>query len=181
MHEVLDNVAERMRERFANIEDLVFLSLMDSENFEKFNFNFPVEAFNALKKSYASLFDFGILKMELEVMYSDSDCYKRSLKDLFEYFLISGLDGALPLAFKLIELFLCIPATSAAVERSCSCLKRIHTFQRNTQSQAKKSHLGLISIEKEFLNALTRSSSFYDDVITDFKNKKDRRLLLDYK
>ncbi|KAL1448392.1 hypothetical protein WDU94_001890 [Cyamophila willieti] len=183
MNEVIDNVTNRIQERFGNMTDLAFLSLVDADQFEILNNDqsFPNEAFQTLKKLYGQQFDFGILKTELEVMYADRDCYKRTLSDLYEYFLISTLDKALPQVFKLIELCLCIPATSAGVERSFSCLKRIHTYQRNTQGQERKSHLALISLEKEYLNILRSQNNFHDKVIETFKLKKDRRLLLDYK
>uniref|UniRef100_A0A8D8ZI38 HAT C-terminal dimerisation domain-containing protein n=1 Tax=Cacopsylla melanoneura TaxID=428564 RepID=A0A8D8ZI38_9HEMI len=128
MYVIIDNISVRMGERFDNIKDLEFLVLVNSDDFEMFNISFPNDAFNALKKIYGDVFDFGVLKIELEVLYADRDSYKRTLPDLLEYFLISKLDGALPQVFKLLELCICIPATSAAVERSFSALKRIHTF-----------------------------------------------------
>lgn len=143
LNEVINNIFMRIKERFQNIKEIEFFALLDCERFETFTTSFPNDAFLCLKNVYSKSFEFEILKIELQVMYQDSDCLKRTMSDLHEYFLISGLDGALPQVFKLIELCLCIPATSAAVERYFSCLKRIHTYQRNTQGQEKKSHLGL--------------------------------------
>nr|CAH7719268.1 unnamed protein product [Callosobruchus chinensis] len=83
----------------------------------------------------------------------------------------SELDKAFPEAFKLADLLLTIPATSASVERSFSAMKRIKTCQRNTQLQDRMSSLSLISIEKNFLNGLMKRPSFYDSVIEIFANK----------
>lgn len=65
-------------------------------------------------------------------------------------------------------------------DRSFSCLKRIHTFQRNMASQVRKSDLGLIALEKEYLNRLRSGPDFHSNVINVFKGQKNRRAQLDF-
>lgn len=73
-----------------------------------------------------------------------------------------------------------IPVSSASAERSFSCLKRIHSYLRNTQGQKRLSELSLISIEKELLCSLQRSGTFYKDIL-DIYLEKDRRVDLVYR
>lgn len=181
-NDIIDNITVRIRERFSNLKELEFLALLNSENFKMYEDVFPEKEYQSLKNTYEKYFDFGVLKLELVSMYSygDSDCYKRSISDLNDYFIISGLSEAWPNIFKLINLFLTIPATSAGVERSFSCLKRIHTFQRNMASQVRKSDLGLIALEKEYLNRLRSGPDFHSNVMNVFKGQKNRRAQLDF-
>jgi hypothetical protein len=78
------------------------------------------------------------------------------------------------------ELVLAITATSAAVERSFSALKRLKIYLRNLQSQDGLSTLGLMNTEESFLNKLQSKPSFLDEVIDLFANK-NRRIELNYK
>lgn len=76
-----------------------------------------------------------------------------------------------PELIKLGKLILTIPASSASAERSFSGLKRIHTYLRNTQGQARLNNLTIISLESELLQDLKRTTNFYDDVLKEFKKK----------
>eukprot|EP00102_Acyrthosiphon_pisum_P024690 XP_016661900.1 PREDICTED: zinc finger MYM-type protein 1-like isoform X2 [Acyrthosiphon pisum] len=71
-------------------------------------------------------------------------------------------------------------ATSAGTEHSFSCLKRIKTHLRNSQSQNRLSDLSLLAIEKRLLTTVQNQNLFYDNVIDDF-TKKTRRIDLLYK
>jgi hypothetical protein len=90
------------------------------------------------------------------------------------------LSCVFPQIFKLSELVLAIPATSAADERSFPALERLKNYLRNSQSQDKLSSLGLMNIENPFLNKLQSKPSFLDEVI-DLFAKKNRRFELNYK
>jgi hypothetical protein len=95
------------------------------------------------------------------------------------YLKSTDLSVSLPQVTKLASLIVTIPATSAGAERSFSCLKRIKTHLRNSQSQNKLSDLSLLTIEKQLLTTLQNQNSFYDYVIDDF-TKKTRRIDLIY-
>jgi hypothetical protein len=58
--------------------------------------------------------------------------------------------------------------------------EEVKNYLRNSQSQDKLSSLGLMNIEKYFLNKLQPKPSFLDEVI-DLFAKKNRRIELNYK
>jgi hypothetical protein len=125
-------------------------------------------------------FDFDRLQNQLSFLYSSPD-----LKGLNAYEIIGkcseqGLNEVLSELIKLAKLIVTIPASSASAERSFSGLKRIHTYLRNSQGQARLSNLSLIALEKELATNIRKSKSFYDDVLKEFL-KKDRRTDLVYK
>lgn len=97
-----------------------------------------------------------------------------------QYMYVLQLSCVFPQIFKLCELVLTIPATSAADERSFSALKRLKNYLRNSQNQDRLSSLALMNIEKSFLNKLQSKPSFLDEVI-DLFAKKNRRIELNYK
>ncbi len=70
------------------------------------------------------------------------------LCDLLKEFKLNDLDKAMPALFKLLCLCATIGATSAGVERSFSCLKRIKNYLRSVMAQERLSELALLSIEK---------------------------------
>jgi hypothetical protein len=79
--------------------------------------------------------------------------------------------------YKLAELIMTIPSSTATAERSFSAMKKIHTCCRGTQTQVRLSSLSLLAIEKILLVELKKRPSFYDDVLTQFL-RQNRRLEL---
>ena len=74
-----------------------------------------------------------------------------------------------------------LPATSASVERSFSALKRIKNLARNTTCQPRLNNVSTISIEKELVKSLAKTSEFFDHVIDHFASIKERHIELIYK
>nr|CAH7743193.1 unnamed protein product [Callosobruchus chinensis] len=179
--EIFDTMVNQLTNRFSDLKHLEFLALYDFGNFKNYEKKFPNCAFQQLVKVYGKKFDTIKLKTELTVLYNSPDYIQNNLQEFYKYIKSSELDKAFPEAFKLADLLLTIPATSASVERSFSAMKRIKTCQRNTQLQDRMSSLSLISIEKNFLNGLMKRPSFYDSVIEIFANKVNRRIDLKYK
>ena len=64
---------------------------------------------------------------------------------------LSNLDIVFSKVYKLAELILTFPSTTASAERSFSALKRIKTYLRPTQGQVRLSNLAVISTEKNLL------------------------------
>jgi hypothetical protein len=134
--------------------------------------SFPEKAFLCLKENYDAFFDSVALKSELLVMFSDPDMAKDSVYDLHQYMYALRISCVFPQIFKLCELMLTIPATSA--------LKSLKNYLRNSQSQNRLSSLALMDIEKSFLKKLQSKPSFLDEVI-DLLAMKNRRMELNYK
>ncbi|ROL42068.1 Zinc finger MYM-type protein 1 [Anabarilius grahami] len=69
------------------------------------------------------------------------------------------LDSAMPQLYKLFSLVATIGATSAGVERSFSCLKRLKSYTRNTMGQGSLSSLALLAIERTLVKSLEKTPS----------------------
>ncbi|ROI16184.1 Zinc finger MYM-type protein 1 [Anabarilius grahami] len=90
------------------------------------------------------------------------------------------LDSAMPQLYKLFSLVATIGATSAGVERSFSCLKRLKSYTRNTMGQGRLSSLALLAIERTLVKSLEKTPSWYDRV-TDHFLEKERRAEFTFK
>lgn len=181
--EIIDSILMQLSTRFNDTDRLLFLQLADVSKFKEYSNQFPISAFNNLKKTYSNIFhDEKKLKVELEVLYND-DKYQ-NLKhtcDLLIIFEKNGIKDIIPEAYKLFVLILTIPSTSVSVERSFSCLKRIKTYLRNSTLQQRLSYLSTISIEKLLIQQLKENEPFYDEIINIYASQKDRTINLIYK
>lgn len=178
--EIIDVLISKTNERFTEITQLTFFSLLDFSKFEQYINQFPTNAMNSLKDTYGEYFDFAILRSELSIIYSSTEFHKVNIHELWMYLKSTGLSDSLPQVTKLASLIVTIPATSAGAERSFSCLKRVKTHLRNSQSQNRLSDLSLLTIEKRLLTTIQKQNLFYDNIIDDF-TKKTRRIDLIYK
>lgn len=140
-----------MNERFSDIYQLNFFSLLDFSKFDQYVKQFPTNAMNSLKEAYGEYFDFALLNSELSIVYSSAEFHKASIHELWLYHKFTDLSDSLSQITKLASLILAIPATSTGVERSFSALKRIKTYLKNSESQNRLSALLLLSIEKKML------------------------------
>jgi hypothetical protein len=73
--------------------------------------------------------------------------------------------------YRLCQIAVTIPVSSAECERSFSALKRIKTYLRNSMSDSRLSNLGILSIESDRAKALNLSS-FVDVFAAKHKNRK---------
>ena len=67
------------------------------------------------------------------------------------------LDSAMPQLYKLFSVVATIGATSAGVERSFSCLKRLKSYTHNTMGHGRLSSLALLAIERTLVKSLEKS------------------------
>ena len=87
---------------------------------------------------------------------------------------------ATPEAVKLLKMNGVLSVTSASVERSFSCLKRVKSYLRNTMSQGHLSSLCRISIHKDILSEKEKANTLHEEVVKRFI-EKPRRLAFLYK
>lgn len=73
--------------------------------------------------------------------------------------------------FKLMQIALTIPVSSATCERSFSTMRRIKNWLRSRMSQDRFSNLSLINKESEMVGNLN-----LDDVLKQFAKQKNRNL-----
>ena len=174
-YEIFDKILIQMKQRFNSIEELFFVELLDCKKFKNYDVSFPIKAFETLKKSYHSFFDFPRLRSELSVLYSHEYFANKNISELLKHLVDNNMDKCLQEIYKLANLILTIPITTSSVERSFSALKRIKTYLRSSQKEQRLSNLSLISIEKTFLKQMMENRElFYNSVIDKFCQKTRR-------
>ena len=85
------------------------------------------------------------------------------------FWLASELQNVFPHIFKLCQICVIIPSSSASAERSFSRMKLIKTYLRTTMKSSRLSALATLSIEREAALNLP-----YDDIIDTFATSKKR-------
>lgn len=177
--EILDTLMSNIKLRFKSQKDINFVSLLDTNNFLTFRKNFPQNLLAELKEPYASNFD--ILRL-LSVLYSSDEYEGKPLHEITHYMKLNNLDIVFTEVYKLAELILTFPSTTASAERSFSVLKRIKTYLTATQGQVRLNNLAVMSIEKGILLEMKKWSEekFYENVTLKF-TEKERRAEFMYK
>ena len=178
--EIIDNVLSELRNRYKNIKDLKFIELLSCENFKKYSERFPENEIREFTNNYQANFNFDKLKNELRCIYRSPQFANSCVFSIIQNLYKDNLNKVFSEVLRLAKFIVTIPASSASAERSFSCLKRIHTYLRNTQNQQRLTELSMISIEKALMIELKRNPTFYDDILKSYL-KKDRRIDLIYK
>ncbi|GAA6100996.1 lethal(3)malignant brain tumor-like protein 2 isoform X1 [Tachysurus ichikawai] len=167
---VIDNILTRIKNRFEDHERLMFVGLLDCEQFEKFKQTFPEAELKSLMENYGAQFHL----CRLKVMYSMTNFRSKSISDLLNFLRTTGLADSMTELYTLACLILTIPVSTGSVERSFSALKRIKTYTRSTTGQSMLSSLASLSIEKELLSQLKQKKQLHDDVIEMLCQKRQR-------
>ncbi|ESO93165.1 hypothetical protein LOTGIDRAFT_80925, partial [Lottia gigantea] len=90
--------------------------------------------------------------------------------DVLPFIIQNTMETAFPNLTILYKIFLTIPVSSAASERSLSRLKLIKNYLRSTMAEVRLSNLSLINIERNFAKDVD-----FDKVIQTFSMMKKRR------
>jgi len=167
---VIDRISNELQERFCNSNRVILGQLYKVLiGFDKTE-GFPDETTASVATFYN--LNHSDLKLELHVM-RNSDARTKNLKSIVElgHFLIDmKLVTWFPLLTYLMRVYLSLPVTSCASERTFSQLKLLKDETRSTMSQSRLHGLALMKIEKRYLDSLKLS-----DIIAVFANKKSRR------
>ncbi|KAK1884976.1 Zinc finger MYM-type protein 1 [Dissostichus eleginoides] len=179
--QIVDGIVLHMTQRFADMEHLNFFRILEHTSFASFcnPAAFPSSELAQLINTYP-FFDEQKLRNELQTLYSNR-LFHKPPGELIELLIEDDLQGTLSEVYKLLQLMLTIPATSASAERSFSCLKRIKTYLRNTCGQDRLVNLATISIDSVVVEDLKATGTFYDIVIDHFATMKDRRMAFLFK
>ncbi|KAL0968773.1 hypothetical protein UPYG_G00271580 [Umbra pygmaea] len=173
--DILDNILTQIRNRFKDHEKIMFLTLLDPQQFQTYWKEFPDAAFSNLTKCYGTLFDLPRLKTELTVMYAMTDFREKSPADLLAFLQQKDLCVSMRQLYALACLVVTIPVSTFSVEQTFSALKRIQKYSRNRTGQDRLSALASIAIEKDLLLELKCKDVLYHRVIEVFL-KKERRM-----
>ncbi|KAM9342344.1 zinc finger MYM-type protein 1-like [Pholidichthys leucotaenia] len=177
---VLDNILCQIRNRFQDHEKLMFLSLLDPQQFQTYRKKFPHAALSSLTQSHRTLFDLSRLKTELTVMYAMTDFEGKCPTDLLDFLQKKNLSESMQQLYTLVCLVVTMPLSTVSGKGTFSALKRIKTYVRNTTGQTRLSALASMAIEKDLLLELKRTDNLYNRVIELFL-RKERRMDFVYK
>ena len=174
--ECIDVIVTQMTLRFADLKSMKFVDILDHRKYPDYKQHFPDDLLNSLFDfPFQTLFDKDALRNELVVLFASPEC-SLPLPAFLSYIHINDLYSALPQISKLVQLISTLPISTASVERSFSCLKRIKSALRNKMSEERLSNLALISIEKSLALSLNK-----EEFIDHFAKLRERRLPLFYK
>lgn len=74
--------------------------------------------------------------------------------------------------YKLLQIAITIPVSSATCKRSFSFMKRLKSWLRSNMNQERFSYLSILSIERDIANLIDT------ELIVDQVTKNDRRIIL---
>ncbi|XP_046864161.1 uncharacterized protein LOC124458112 [Xenia sp. Carnegie-2017] len=175
--EILDTIVTMLTERF---QDMEHFDLVNPRVFKMWKGEVPSEKINLLKEVYGHMFDIPMLVSQLCFIYRDKDFHRDSCDELLKYIYQFHLQSSIPEVVKLLKINGVLSITSASVERSFSCSKRVKIYLRNTMSQGRFSSLCRISIHKDILSEKEDANTLHDEVVKKFIEKL-RRLAFLYK
>ncbi|XP_028413650.1 uncharacterized protein LOC114536504 [Dendronephthya gigantea] len=178
--EIIDSIVSMMNERFQDMKQYAFLDLFNPKKFASWGGVVPPEKIILLKEMYGPLYDISMLESQLSFIYRDQDFHKDTCNELLTYIFKFNLQSSIPEAVKLMKMNVVLSVTSASVERSFSCLKRVKTYLRNRMSQGRLSSLCRISIHRDILKEKEDANVLHSDVVEKFV-EKPRRLAFLYK
>eukprot|EP00795_Rhopilema_esculentum_P008629 gene8629-14641_t len=178
--EIIDSTLAMLNDRFADCQSFEFLDLVNPVFFKNWKESVPNSKLLCLKAKYGPLFDMSSLESQLLFIYKDSDFHKESPTELLHYIYFYNLHPSLPEAVKLLKLNAVIAVSSASVERSFSCLRRVKTYLRSKMSQDRLSSLCRISVHKDILKEKEDERQLHNLIVEKF-TQKPRRLNFLYK
>ena len=178
--EIIDSIVGMLNERFQDMKQFEFLDLVNPKVFSTWNGVAPPEKFSLLKEMYGPLFDVPGLQSQLTFIYNDKDFHKETSNEVLKYIFQFNLQSSLPEAVKLLKMNGVLAVSSASVERSFSCLKRVKGYLRNRMGQSRLSSLCRISIHKDIIKLKEDANVLHDQVVEKFV-EKPRRLPFLYK
>jgi hypothetical protein len=97
----------------------------------------------------------------------------QSAIDMYKLLKSRNLVSAFPNVDIIFRIYLSLPATSAAFERSFSVLKRIKNYNRSKMGQERLCSLAVMAIESDLLNSVD-----FDGLIHDFAESHSRKKAL---
>ena len=117
-YSVIDTIVVQIDSRFQSLQQRKFVSLLDHCKYEAYCQNFPEGDLESLQSIYGKFFDIHALKYELTVVYASADLKSNPVFEIISRNIDLDLTSCFPEVYKLCQLILTMPSTSASVERS---------------------------------------------------------------
>ncbi|KAL4099003.1 hypothetical protein QTP88_023506 [Uroleucon formosanum] len=148
--QIIDSVIVNLKYRFSD-ESLVLANSLDQ--FIKMDF----EKGSYFINHYKDVVNIDLTSLKAEMLLTKNCIQNRNLD--FDILGIKKVvtEDAFPNLFKLIQVGLTIPISSATCKRSFSSMRRIKNWLRTTMGQAKFTDLSIISIERDLSNSIDKN------------------------
>ncbi|XP_077293770.1 zinc finger MYM-type protein 1-like [Arctopsyche grandis] len=176
--EVCDCIIFQIKKRFHFSKHLSAAKLLNfcidqdrSMKFPSVELKETLEAYPMLEKER--------LQIQLSVL-SEQPEFKNLSEHMKIYDIIynTGIFSTFTEVYKLLQILITTPMTTAEPERCFSVLKRIKTFLTKSMGRNRLTALAMLSIEK---NMIANISDFNERVINKFVSQKERRLKFNYR
>ena len=178
--QVINNINCMLSERFADCDSFAFLDLVNPCIFKQWRKKVPPDMLQSVKSKYGPLFSINSLESQLLIIYNEPDFYNDSPLEILHYIYKCGLETSIPDAVRLLKLSYVTSISSASVERSVFCLKRVKTYLRNKMGQDRLGSLCRISLHKDVLKEVEEKNILHDSIVQKFM-EKPRRLNFPFK
>ncbi|CAL8137279.1 unnamed protein product [Prunus armeniaca] len=180
-NDVIDCMLRELNDRFPEqtVELLILSSALDPHNsFKSFNIGHLCKL---AEKFYPADFSPSDLKgLEIELRYFQNDMYRlpcfkdlTTLPQLCQQLVETTLAENYHLLYKLIQLVLTLPVSTATTERAFSCMRIIKNRLRSTIADEFLADCMILHIEREFANSIDN-----EEIIEEFKISKPRRICI---
>lgn len=84
-YEIIYSAKSILHQRCTDIDQLVFIALIESKHIPEFSKKFKEQHFASLKLSYGQDFEFPLLNSQLSVVYSNEQFWENRVSDLSMY------------------------------------------------------------------------------------------------
>ena len=176
--EVCDHVIVDLTTRFSFTGHLQIAQLFDKSQFPIFRSTFPAEIVQ-LVREYYPMVDVLNLKSQLKIFYIREDINNyNGLLGLLNFLDDTNLKKTFTEVYKLAEILVTIPMTTAEGERCFSTLSHIKDHLRSTMCPDRLNSLSFMHIETDLVYS---TPNFVDRVMEKFITSKNRRMDFNYK
>lgn len=156
--------------RFEDASKFNFCRILDLENSGK---SLNSKHVQTLIANYGQVFDYALLEKEIKLVVGNKSAVNpESVHGLYKFFVTSGLGSSFTNLNKLCELVLTLPSTIPVITNRSA---RTKLDEINAWSYAAVKHhsrdVTFLCLEQDYLKELKRKKSFYDDVISEFREK----------
>lgn len=167
--EVADCMKNQIRFRFENASQLSFCQILDLERSAK---SLNAEHVQTLIANYGQVFDYALLDKEIKLLVTNKSAVSTSVHGLYKFFVTSGLGRSFKNLNRLCELVLTLPSTIPDItNRSARTKLDIINAWSHAAIKQHSRDVTFLCIEQDYLKELKRTKTFYDDVISEFREK----------
>lgn len=161
-NQVMDNLITHFKRRFDN--------LPLAESVDAF-LKLDLDGGSAFIENYKDVFDINKAVLKAEVLVTKNFFKAKALQINLENLKKDVKEEFTPTLYKLLQIAIGLPISSANCERSFSAMRRVKTWLRATMTQERFSHLALLTIENQIVKEKITANH-----VLDLFTSKDRKI-----